>query len=94
MIIVMGWLRVAADDRDAYLAGCRPVVEAARAAPGCAEFHLSADPIEDDRINVVERWASVADVEAFRGSGPSDDQQTAILGAEVVQYEVTAALGL
>jgi quinol monooxygenase YgiN len=94
MIIVMGWLRVDAADRDAYLAGCRPAIEAARAAPGCAEFHLSVDPIDDDRINVVERWTSVAAVEAFRGSGPSDDQQAAILDAEVVQYEVTAALGL
>lgn len=94
MIIVTGWLRVAPEDRDSYLEGCRPVVEAARAAPGCSEFHLSADPIEGDRINVVERWASVDEVEAFRGAGPSDDQQVAILDAEVVQYEVTAALGL
>lgn len=94
MIIVMGWLRVAADDRDGYLSGCRPVVEAARLAPGCAEFHLSADPIEGDRINVVERWESVDDVEAFRGTGPSPDQQAAILDAEVVQYEVSSALGL
>ncbi len=94
MIIVRGWLRVAAEERAAYLAGCRAVIEAARAAPGCGEFHLSADPIQQDRINVVERWASVGDVEAFRGSGPSDDQQSSILDAEVVQYEVTAALGL
>ena len=94
MIIVMGWLQVAAEDRDAYLAGCRPVIEAARAAPGCAEFHLSADPIQDDRINVVERWETVGDAEAFRGSGPSGEQQAAILDARVVQYEVSSALAL
>jgi quinol monooxygenase YgiN len=94
MIIVMGWLRVAAEDRDAYLAGCRPVIEAARGATGCAEFHVSADPIQLDRINVVERWETVGDVEAFRGSGPSTEQQAAILDAEVVQYEVSSAMGL
>jgi quinol monooxygenase YgiN len=91
MIIVSGWLKVAPGERAAYLHGCRVVMEAARSSPGCRDFHLSADPIEPDRINVVERWDSVADVEAFRGSGPSGDQQAAILDAEVVQYEVASA---
>lgn len=94
MIIVSGWLKVAPGERAAYLDGCRVVIEAARSAPGCRDFHLSADPLEPDRINVVERWDSVADVEAFRGSGPSGEQQAAILDAEVVQYEVVAAQAL
>lgn len=93
-IIVTGWLRVDPAGRQASLDSSRSVIEAARAAPGCVDFHLSADPIEDDRINVLERWASVADVEAFRGSGPDDDQAAAILDAQVMQYEVTGATGL
>ncbi len=89
MIIVAGWLRVAEHDRDGYLDGCRDVIVAARSAAGCLDFHLSADLIELDRINVFERWESVADLEAFRGSGPGDDQASAILAADVSQYEVT-----
>ena len=46
MIIVSGWLRLAAEERAAYLNGCRDVIIAARSAEGCLDFHLSADPIE------------------------------------------------
>lgn len=87
-VIVTGWIRVDPVGRRAYLDGSRAVIEAARAAPGCVDFHLSADPIEDDRINVVERWASAAELDAFRGSGPEGDQAAAILDAQVMQYEV------
>lgn len=94
VIVVAGFLRVDPGARDAYVAACRPVVEAARAAEGCLDFHLSVDPVEDDRVNVFERWESVAAVEAFRGSGPDDDQAFAIRDATVWQYEVGAATRL
>jgi hypothetical protein len=35
-----------------------------------------------------QRWESQAAVEAFRGSGPSDDQAATILGASVAEYDV------
>ena len=88
MIIVAGALFVDPSERDEYLGGCREVITAARSAEGCLDFHLSADPVEPGRINVFERWASTAAVEAFRGSGPSGEQQAQILDAHVVQYEV------
>ena len=89
MIIVAGPIYVDPAEREAYLAGCAPVITAARAAEGCRDFHLSADPVEPGRINVFERWDSVPAVEAFRGSGPSGEQQAQILDARVVQYDVT-----
>jgi quinol monooxygenase YgiN len=94
MVIVAGWLRVDPSDRVAYLDRCREVVAGARAAPGCLDFHLSADPIEPDRINVFERWSSVEAVEAFRGAGPDGDQATAILDAEVWQHEIATSTRL
>ena len=94
MIIVSGWLRLAAEERAAYLDGCRDVIIAARSAEGCLDFHLSADPIEADRINVYERWESAAAVEAFRGSGPGGDQTSAIIAADVAQHEVTTTTSL
>ncbi len=48
MIIVAGWLRVDQQQRQEYLDACRPVIEAARRAPGCLDFYLTADPLEDD----------------------------------------------
>ncbi|MBM3658999.1 MAG: antibiotic biosynthesis monooxygenase [Actinobacteria bacterium] len=94
MIIVSGWLRVKEGQRQRYLAASRPVIEAARSAPGCVDFHLSADPLEDDRVNVFESWEDVESVERFRGSGPSDDQQGDIVGAQVHQHHVASSIPL
>ena len=88
MVIVAGHLTVAPEQRDAYLAGCVSVVEQARDATGCLDFAISADLVDPGRINVFERWDSQAAVEAFRGSGPSDDQGEAMLGASVAEYDV------
>ena len=88
MIIVAGHLQVAPEHRTAYLDDCRAVVELARTTPGCRDFALSPDPIDPGRINILERWSSVEDVEAFRGSGPDGPGTTAIVDAHVEQYEV------
>lgn len=81
MIIVSGFLTVDPAVRDAYVDGCRPVVQAARDAAGCLDFHISADPLEPDRVNVYERWESTNSVEAFRASGPTDEQVAEITRA-------------
>jgi quinol monooxygenase YgiN len=94
MIIVSGPIHVEPDQRDEYLTGCRTVIEQARQAPGCLDFHLSPDPLEPGRINVFEQWESVEAVEAFRGSGPSDEQGAAIRSAAVFQHEVASSQAL
>jgi quinol monooxygenase YgiN len=90
MIVVSGWLVVEPEAREAYLAGCRDVIVQARAAAGCIDFHLSADPIETGRINIYEQWETVDDVERFRGDGTPDDQAAAILDAHIVQHTIAS----
>ena len=41
MIVVAGKTYVGVSDRDAYLGGCRAVIEAVRRAPGGIDSHLS-----------------------------------------------------
>ena len=94
MIIVGGWIRVAPEERAEYLEGCREVVDAARRSPGCIDFAISADIVDDGRIDVFEQWESVEAVEAFRGSGPSDDQQAVVLDAAVTQHTVAESTSL
>lgn len=55
MIIIAGWLQVEPADRDRYLADCVPVMQQAKAATGCLDFVLTADPLEPSRIRVFER---------------------------------------
>ena len=88
MIIVAGALTVDPDGRDAYLEGCAAVVAAAREAPGCLDFALSADLLDAGRINVYERWDSEEELQGFRGSGPDAGQLEALLRIDVDEYEV------
>ena len=94
MIIVAGHLTIAPDRRDAFLTEALTVITAARNAPGCVDFHLSADPIDAARINIFEHWDSTDAVEVFRGSGPSSDHQAAILSANVHQHTIAASVRL
>jgi quinol monooxygenase YgiN len=87
-VIVAGHLIVDPASRAEYLDDCGDVVRQARRATGCLDFAISADLLEPGRINVFERWESQAAVEAFRGTGPSDDQNAAILSASVQEYDV------
>ncbi|ORW16219.1 antibiotic biosynthesis monooxygenase [Mycolicibacter nonchromogenicus] len=89
MVIVAGHLTVDPGQRDAYLQGCRDVVRQARSAPGCLDFAVTADLLDPGRVDIFERWGSRAALEAFRGSGPSDEQAAAILSAAVAEYDVT-----
>lgn len=94
MIIVSGWLRTAATDRDGYIENCRAVVAAARATPGCVDFSISPDLLDLGRINIFEQWESIDALDTFRGSGPSDDQQTMIVDARVFQHELSSSISL
>jgi quinol monooxygenase YgiN len=89
MVIVAGHLVVDPQQRDDYLAGCVEVVRQARRAPGCLDFSLTADLLEPGRVNIFEQWESQGAVEAFRGSGPSDEQGAAIVAASVAEYDIS-----
>ena len=88
MVIVAGHLMVEPQQREAYLAGCVGVVEQARRAAGCLDFAITADLLDPGRVNIFERWESQAAVEAFRSSGPSDEQGAAMLSASVAEYDI------
>lgn len=86
MIIVCGYLIVDADQRTAYLRGCETVVEQGRAAAGNLDFALSADLVDAERINVLERWESRDALTAFRSDGPTAEQQQQIRFTDVDEY--------
>ncbi|CAN5438301.1 antibiotic biosynthesis monooxygenase [soil metagenome] len=89
MVIVAGHITVAAEQRDHYLRDCVAVVQQARSAEGCLDFAISADLVDPGRINIFERWESQAAVEAFRGSGPSDEQEVQMLSAAMAEYDIS-----
>ncbi len=44
--------------------------------------------VRPGRINIFERWTSQAAVGTFRGSGPSDEQNAAMLSGSLAEYDV------
>lgn len=93
MIIVAGHLRVAATERDRYLAAVADVAVLARRAPGCHDFVQAADPIDPERINIYERWEDDASLLAFRSSGEEGDDEPPtpdILDADVRKFRISS----
>lgn len=90
MLIIAGHLIVDPADRDRMVADQLEVVTAARPAPGCLDFAITADTADPARIRIYERWEDEGQLLAFRGSGPSDDQQVDIVDAAVKRYEISS----
>ncbi|SNC73781.1 Quinol monooxygenase YgiN [Kytococcus aerolatus] len=65
-IVVAGWMRVDPARRGDLVEGHRYVMELARQEPACIDFVVSADPVDDSRVCLLEIWDDRAALEAFR----------------------------
>lgn len=88
MIIVVGHIRIQPGQRGAFLDSSLPAVQAARKRPGCLDFSVSADPLDENRINVSEQWESRRELMAFRESGPEDELWSLVEYADVQEFEI------
>ena len=92
MLIVAGFLDVEPEHRDEFISGRVDLMRASRDEPGCITYAFSADPIDPGRILLFERWESkgalAAHLEVLRSSSPPAGD-VKILGAEVLQYEIS-----
>jgi quinol monooxygenase YgiN len=88
MIIVSGTIKLQPGRRDQFLQLSMEAMKAARSAPGCSAFLVSADPIEADVAVVYEEWDSEEFLLRFRGEGPSADLRGLIESANVRRHEV------
>lgn len=77
--------------QQAFVASSAEAVAQARRTPGCHDFVVAADPLEPDRVNVYEEWASEEALLAFRGEGPGEDLGESILRAEVSRHMIASS---
>jgi quinol monooxygenase YgiN len=89
MIIVSGKLYLRPGSRDEFLRSSAEAIVQARSTPGCRDFVVAADPIEDDRVNVYEEWESEEALSTFRGDGPDQDLSASIVSASVLEHVVS-----
>ena len=66
MLIIAGYVTMDPDRRDEYVAAFARMLARSRAAPGCLDVAITADPLEADRVNVFERWESQEALERWR----------------------------
>lgn len=64
MIVVLGIFEVEAEDRQRFLEGKAAQVRATRAETGCLDYAFAADAGDPNRVRLVERWETMADLEA------------------------------
>jgi len=95
MIIIAGWVKVPSAERETYLEERKQKIQWVRTRPGCVEYTLSADPLEDDKVRVFEVWDSPA---AQRAKERDEEQRepapayTVRVGdRSIVDYEVVGS---
>ncbi|MGY1808836.1 putative quinol monooxygenase [Blastococcus sp. SYSU D00669] len=64
-ILIVGTIQVEPARREELLAAIRPLVRRTRTEePGCLAYAFTADTVDDDVVQVVERWQDEASLAA------------------------------
>lgn len=87
-IIVAGYLTIKAGSRDEFINASLEAVSQARKHPDCEDFSVSADPIDQNRVNIFEKWKSRASLDVFRAEGPDNGSFALIDAFHVAEYEI------
>lgn len=99
-MIVQGVFRVNPDERAAFLEHSAEGMRATRAERGCLEYVLAADPLDDGRVVLSERWESGEDLNAHgkalsarrkEAAARGDDPGPVPLSHEITIYEVASS---
>lgn len=90
MIIVAGHIVTKPGRRDDFVAASREAMIAARNAPGCRDFVVTADPLEADRVHIYEAWDDETSLTDFRGSGPDDELMHLMERADVGTFSLSS----
>ena len=65
MLIIAGKLYVSSDERQKWI-DAHDVVKRARSTPGCGELYISADSVDERRVNMFEPWESGEALQTWR----------------------------
>jgi quinol monooxygenase YgiN len=96
MLIVSGHVVIKAEARDELLASVAPILSRIRTEDGVVDYCLSADPVHDDRVTVLEIWASVEQLQTHLDHPNHRDMGKVMAkfrprGGSVTKYRVTAS---
>jgi len=87
-IIVAGKLKVKSGSRDEFIEKSREAISQARKLDTCEDFSVSPDPVDENRVNIFEKWVSRSPLDEFRKSGPDNDLFLLVESFDVNEYEI------
>lgn len=87
-IIVAGKLRLMTGKRCEFIEKSIEAISQERKLEACEDFSVSVDPIDENRVNIFEKWKSRKSLEDFRNSGPDNDSFSLVESFDVNEYEV------
>lgn len=93
MVIIAGHFRVDASRRHEYVEAFGDLVQRARAAPGCLDIAITADPVDPERVNNFERWESDEALTAFRAVADPPDLDVALHDGEMSKFRISRETG-
>ncbi|GAB2669887.1 putative quinol monooxygenase [Nocardia goodfellowii] len=88
MLIIAGYVTVPAERREEYVTAFADLVRRARAAAGCLDVAITADPVDPARVYNFERWESRAHLDAWRAIAHAPDTGIPFEGNHVMLYEI------
>jgi quinol monooxygenase YgiN len=86
--IVAGRLILKPGLRNEFIEASREAIINARKLEACEDFCVSPDPIDENRVNVFEKWKSQKALEEFRNSGPENNSFSLVETFDVNEYEI------
>jgi len=87
-IIVAGKLKLKPGSRHEFIEKSCDAIRQARALAACEDFSVSPDPIDENRVNIFEKWLARAPLELFRNTGPDNDAFALVESFEINEYEI------
>jgi len=98
MIIVVGTIEVAESDRVRYLESRHDLVAHTLDESGCIDYSFAADATHADRVRLLERWETLADLQAhvaaLRAAAPTTGPAVNSNYTEVSVYEANQIDGV
>lgn len=89
MVIIAGHSLVDGGERDRCVEAFRDLVERARAADGCIDVAVSADPIDPRRFNILEVWESAEAIDRWQKVANGPDLGVESDDSAVKRYDAT-----
>ncbi len=87
-IIVAGKLKIKRGSRDEFIERSRKAISQARVLDACEDFSVSPDPIDENRVNIFEKWIARAPLDEFRNSDTDNDLFSLVESFDVHEYEI------